>query len=321
MPPMTYSTAVIIPCYGVKNHVLDVILHIGQEVQKIYVVDDACPQQSGSHVLGHCTDARVKVLFHERNMGVGAAVMTGYAEAMKDGAQVMVKLDGDGQMDPALISKFVSPILLGQADYTKGNRFYDLTHLGQMPRMRLFGNAVLSFMAKLSTGYWNLFDINNGFTAIHSRVAKRLPLHKISQRYYFESDMLFRLGTVRAVVVDVVMDAKYANETSHLKIRQIAAEFMVKHVVNFFKRIFYNYFLRDMSVASLELFFGLLLLVFGTLYGVIQWSHAVASNTATPLGTIMLAALPTLVGLQLLLAFVAYDIASIPRRPIHPDLA
>ena len=318
---MTHSIAVIIPCYGVRDHLLDLIARIGPEVQRIYVVDDACPEQSGQHVLRHCNDPRVQVCFHDKNQGVGGAVLTGYEAAIRQGAAVLVKLDGDGQMDPALIPKFVAPILKGQADYTKGNRFYDLSHLGQMPFMRLFGNAVLSFMAKLSTGYWNLFDINNGFTAIHAEVAKRLPLEKISRRYFFESDMLFRLGTFRAVVVDVAMDARYGQERSHLKIRQVVGEFLVKHFQNLLKRIFYNYFLRDMGVASLELLFGLLLLGFGLVYGGMHWSHALVTNTPTPLGTIMLAALPTLSGLQLLLAFVAYDVASIPRRPIHPDLA
>jgi hypothetical protein len=180
---------------------------------------------------------------------------------------------------------------------------------------------MLSLMAKLSTGYWQLFDINNGFTAVHANAARCLPFDKISQRFFFESDMLFRLNTVRAVVVDIPMDARYGDEISNLNIRKIVAEFLVKHFQNFGKRIFYNYFLRDMTVASLELVFGLGLLLFGLLYGSMNWMHAVSSGTVTPLGTIMLAALPTMLGLQLLLAFVAYDVASVPRRPIHPDLS
>src|SRR6185369_13889923 len=131
-------------------------------------------------------------------------------QALRDGATVLVKLDGDGQMDPRLIPYFVAPILSRQADYTKGNRFYDLAGIGQMPGVRIAGNAMLSLFAKLSTGYWQLFDVTNGYTAIHARVLKRLPLDKISQRYFFETDMLFRLNTVRAVVVDVPMDARYA---------------------------------------------------------------------------------------------------------------
>lgn len=318
---MSLQIAVIIPCFRVKAHLLDVIGRIGPEVQRIYVVDDACPEQSGWHAVQNCKDPRVKLVQHDVNQGVGGAMLTGYAQAMADGAAVLVKLDGDGQMDPTLIPRFVAPIVRGQADYTKGNRFYDLTQLGQMPKLRLFGNAMLSLMAKLSTGYWNLFDINNGFTAVHARVLQRLPFNKINRRYFFESDMLFRLNTVRAVVVDIPMDARYGDEISNLKVSQIAGEFLRKHSRNFLKRIFYNYFLRDMTVASLELVFGTGMLLFGLLYGITHWAQAISSGTATPLGTIMLAALPTMLGLQLLLAFVAYDVASVPRRPIHPDLS
>jgi hypothetical protein len=176
-------------------------------------------------------------------------------------------------------------------------------------------------MAKLSTGYWNLFDINNGFTALHAKAAQCLPFDKISKRFFFESDILFRLGTVRAVVVDIPMHAKYGDETSNLSIGKVIGEFLGKHSRNFAKRIFYNYFLRDMTVASLELVFGLGMLLFGLIYGGIHWVEAVSNGVATPLGTIMLAALPTLLGLQLLLAFIGYDVAAVPRRPIHPDLS
>lgn len=318
---MPRNIAVIIPCYRATAHVLDVIRRIGGEVTAIYVVDDACPEHSGDFVASHCPDERVKVLHNERNLGVGGAVMAGYRAALADGAEILVKVDSDGQMDPALIPRFVRPIACGEADYSKGNRFYDLTHIGQMPAIRLLGNAVLSFMAKLSTGYWNLFDPTNGFTAIHARVARHIPFEKVSQRYFFETDMLFRLNIVRAVVADIPMDAHYGDERSNLKIRKVIGEFMVKHARNFGKRIVYNYFLRDMTVASLELLVGAALLVFGLVFGGYQWVRSAGSGIPTPLGTIMLAALPSLIGLQMLLAFIGFDVANVPRRPIHPDLA
>jgi glycosyltransferase involved in cell wall biosynthesis len=124
--------AVVIPCYRVTNHVLDVIAKIGSEVS-----------------------------------------------AIKAGADIIVKIDGDGQMDPSLISEFVAPIVAGEADYTKGNRFFDLEEIRAMPKIRLFGNAVLSFMTKLSSGYWDLFDPTNGYTAIHADVARHLHFEKI----------------------------------------------------------------------------------------------------------------------------------------------
>jgi dolichol-phosphate mannosyltransferase len=314
------SIAVVIPCYRVKRHILGVIAGIGSEVGSIYVVDDACPEDSGAFVTENCTDKRVTVIRHDKNLGVGGAVMTGYQAAIAAGAEVIVKVDGDGQMDARLIPNFIVPILAGEADYTKGNRFFDLEQLRTMPPMRLFGNAVLSLMNKVSSGYWDIFDPTNGFTAIHADAARHLPLSKISRRYFFETDMLFRLNTLHAVVVDVPMDAVYGDEVSNLKISRIVTEFVAKHVRNFFKRVFYNYYLRNMSLASIELPFGAGLLIFGATYGVHHWLMSAKMGTVTPAGTVMVAALPVLMGVQLILAFLAYDIASVPRRPIHKTI-
>lgn len=311
---------VVIPAYKVKSHILQVVGGIGDEVSKIYVVDDCCPVGSGEFVRENCTDRRVVVIRNESNLGVGGAVMTGYRAAITDGMDIIVKVDGDGQMDPALIPDFVQPILAGEADYTKGNRFFDLEKISTMPGVRLFGNAVLSFMTKLSSGYWNLFDPTNGYTAIHTRVASHLPFTKISNRYFFETDILFRLNTLRAVVVDIPMDAKYCDEVSNLKISRILGEFLAKHLRNLSKRIFYNYYLRDLSLASIELPLGLLLLLFGLSFGGWHWFFAVREGISTPTGTVMLSALPTLMGMQLVLAFLAYDIASIPVQPLHRKL-
>lgn len=312
--------AVVIPTYKARNHILEVIHSIGPEVVRIYVVDDCCPEKSGDFVREHCSDSRVKVVSHVQNQGVGGAVMTGYQAAIDDGMEIMVKIDSDGQMDPGLIMNFVAPIIDGEADYTKGNRFYDLENIHEMPAMRLFGNAVLSLMCKLSSGYWGLFDPTNGYTAIHADVARRLPFGKISQRYFFETDILFRLNTLRAVVADVPMDAKYGDEVSNLKISKIVGEFLVKHVRNFFKRIFYNYYLRDMSLASIELPVGIMFLIFGFIYGGYHWAHSSQISAATPAGTVMLSALPVIVGIQLLLGFVGHDVASVPVRPIHKSI-
>ncbi|WP_147458152.1 glycosyltransferase family 2 protein, partial [Pseudomonas savastanoi] len=251
------------------------------------------------------------------NQGVGGAVMTGYKAAIEENMDVIVKIDGDGQMDPALIMNFINPILAGEADYTKGNRFFDLEEIRAMPRIRLFGNAVLSFMTKFSSGYWDLFDPTNGYTAIHRDVAKHLPLDKISRRYFFETDILFRLNTLRAVVVDIPMHAKYGDEVSNLKVSKVVGEFFVKHVRNFGKRIFYNYYLRDMSLASIELPVGLTLLLSGSVFGISHWISSIYTGIPNSAGTVMLSALPIILGIQLILAFLGQDIASVPRRPFH----
>jgi dolichol-phosphate mannosyltransferase len=314
---MDPKITVVIPCYRVRSHILSVIEKIGRVASVIYVVDDCCPENTGEYVENNCNDIRVVVLRHTKNQGVGGAVLTGYIAAIEGGADVIVKIDGDGQMDPGLLPLFIAPILSGEADYTKGNRFFDLEKLRAMPKIRLFGNAVLSFMTKLSSGYWDLFDPTNGYTAIHSDVARHLPLDKISRRYFFETDMLFRLNTLRAVVIDVPMDAQYGDEVSNLKISKIVGEFLVKHAQNFLKRLFYNYYLRDMSLASLQLPLGVLLFFFGSWFGVYKWIHSSYQGVATPAGTVMLAALPILMGTQLILAFIGFDIANVPRKPLH----
>ncbi|NUO76296.1 MAG: glycosyltransferase [Lysobacter sp.] len=312
--------AVVVPCHRVRAHILGVIEDVPAMVWRIYVVDDACPEQSGRYVESECRDPRVRVLFNEINLGVGGAVMAGYRAAAADGADVVVKMDGDGQMAGAALPQLVGPILRGDADYTKGNRFYDLAQIGRMPKLRIFGNAMLSFMTKISSGYWDVFDPTNGYTAIHAKVVAKLPLKKISRRYFFETDMLFRLNIVRAVVVDVPMDARYGAETSNLRISKILFDFLFKHVRNTFKRVFYNYFLRDLSLASIQLALGVLFVLVGTVLGAKFWFESFLTGVTASAGSVMLAALQVIVGIQLVLGFLAYDIAAVPKRTLHPLL-
>lgn len=310
------KTAVIIPCYKVKKYILHVIEGIGLEVDAIFVIDDACPEKTGDFVDQFCLDARVSVIRHADNQGVGGAMLTGYKAALDVDCDVLVKLDGDGQMDPSLIRKFVTPIARGEADYTKGNRFFDLETITSMPRGRLFGNAVLSFFTKFSSGYYDIFDPTNGYTAISSTAAKMLPFSKISHRYFFESDMLFRLNIIRAVVVDVPMTAVYGDEVSNLRIRHVLLPFLSGHFSNFLKRLFYGYFLRGFSVASLELILGLFFSIFGIGFGAYAWYTAAATGNFASSGAVMLSALPLILGVQLILAFINFDIQQVPTKSL-----
>ncbi len=311
---------VVIPCYRETESILKVLELIGDEVNQIIVVDDACPEGTGAKVQAECTDRRVEVIVHEKNMGVGGATLTGYSRALELGADIIVKLDGDGQMDPGLIPSFVKPIIDGRADYTKGNRFHNLEDLAGMPKMRVMGNLVLSFATKMSSGYWNIFDPTNGYTAIHAKVAGRLPFGKISKGFFFESDMLFRLNILRAVVVDVAMRARYGDEKSNLKIHNEIFKFSGKKYLNTVKRIFYIYYLRDFNIASIELLLGKLLLLFGIVFGGVKWVESIATDVPATAGTVVLAALPIILGSQLLLAFLDFDTRNIPDSPIYPHL-
>jgi dolichol-phosphate mannosyltransferase len=312
--------AVVIPCFRSRSSILNVLSAISAEVSFVYVIDDCCPDYTGAFVEAECKDDRVKVIYNEENLGVGGAVIKGYRAALAAGAEVVVKIDSDGQMDPALIPSFALPVLNGHADYTKGNRFYNLEDLTSMPPIRVFGNAVLSLFSKVSTGYWNIFDPTNGYTAISRKVLQHLPLNKISNRFFFESDMLFRLAILRAVILDVPMRSVYGQEVSNLKIRKVLGPFLWSHVKNFFKRLFYNYYLRDMSIASFELPIGVLLLIFGVSYGAWCWYTAIDSGVSTPFGTVSLIMLVIILSVQFILAFLQYDISTVPKIPISKSL-
>ena len=309
----------VVPCYKVKSKILDVIAKTPAWVEGIVCVDDACPEQSGDFIAANNTDPRVVVLRLAQNQGVGGATLAGYREAAQRGGQVLVKVDGDDQMDLRYLSHLVAPILLGEADYAKGNRFTSIGHLAQMPRVRVFGNAALSFAAKLSTGYWNVFDPTNGFTAIEAQVALLVMDKRVSRRFFFETDLLYHLGTLRAVVRDVPMPARYADEVSNIRIGAIIGPFALKHVRNFLQRVLGQYFVRDFNAASVELLSGLGLLAFGAGYAahyVMAGRHTVAASA----GVVMAAALPVILGAQLLMQALNFDVLNVPSRPIHPYL-
>jgi glycosyltransferase involved in cell wall biosynthesis len=313
--------AVVIPCYCVARQIERVLRRIGPEVWRVYCIDDGCPQGSGATAQRVSReDRRIRVISHDGNQGVGAAMVTGYRQAIRDGADVIVKLDGDGQMDPDKIRRLVAPILLHQADYVKGNRFFHLESLRGMSWVRLIGNAGLSFWTKLSSGYWNSFDPTNGFTAIHGGVAGELPFDKLSRRFFFESDLLFRLNLLGAVVENVPLDAHYADEVSNLSPLRSLLVFPFLHARNLAKRIFYSYFLRDFGIASVNLAAGLAFTAAGTIFGTVKWIEGARTQVLASAGTVVLPALLVILGIQFLLAFVHCDVASIPKTPLHLKL-
>jgi len=312
--------AVVIPCFRVREQVLGVIARIGPEVGLIVVVDDGCPEGSADHVEANCRDPRVVVVRHAQNQGVGGAVCSGYTTAMERNAGIVVKVDGDGQMDPALIPLLIAPILRGESDYVKGNRFHNLSDVRGMPRVRLIGNAGLSFLNKLSTGYWQVFDPTNGFTAIHANLLAQLPLEYLARRYFFESDLLYQLGQLRARVSDMPMRAVYAEEPSSLRPSRVFGPFLRGHLRNIMRRLFYTYFVRGFSLASVELALGNIAVLFGVCFGLWHWIASATTNVPASAGTVMLAALPVVIGTQLLLSWLNYDVHQEPTQTISAML-
>jgi dolichol-phosphate mannosyltransferase len=311
------KTAVVIPCYRVSKHILRLLPKIGPEVQLIYVVDDACPEKSGELVEQQCRDPRVKVIQLPCNQGVGGAVLAGFRQAVVDGAEILVKLDGDEQMDPTRISSLTAPLIEGRADFAKGNRFYSPESIQSMPLVRLLGNAILSLMSKFTTGYWHIMDPTNGFIAIHAKTFKLLPLEKISKRYFFESDLIFRLALIHSVVVDVPLPAIYGGEKSNLKVYKEAFNFLIKHCIRIPKRLLYQYFFADFGLASVELLLGFTLSVSGTYLGLRYYWESSITGIATEGGKRTLVVLLLITGVQFLLAFFAADTKRRRDEPIH----
>lgn len=306
---------VVIPCYRVARHLGAVIAEIPSFVREIIVVDDCCPEGSG-HIaqrLG-AQDSRISVVFHQENQGVGGAVISGYRVALERGCDIIVKLDGDGQMDPRDIAALIQPLVEGSADYAKGNRFRDFPALKEMPAIRLFGNSVLSFWVKAVSGYWNIMDPTNGFTAIHRNTLTKLDLDRISRSFFFESDMLIHLNPLGAVVQDVPLQARYGDEQSSLKIGRVILYFPFKLIKGFVRRIFLKYFIYDFNMASVYIMCGIPLFTFGVVFGGIHWLHSLITGTPRSAGTIMLAALPIILGFQMLLQAVQIDIDRTPKR-------
>lgn len=285
-------------------------------VSSIYVVDDACPDHTGKYVTENTKDKRVQVIELTENQGVGGAMVAGYSAALSDDHDIVVKMDGDGQMDPDLIPDIIAPIVEGRADYTKGNRFHKIDAVSQMPTSRVIGNIGLSFLSKLSSGYWSVFDPTNGFTAIHKTALRNLPLGRLSKRYFFESDMLFHLGMIRAVIEDVPMVAIYGDEESGISIPKIIPEFIAKHFVRTCKRLYFNYFLRDFGWPGLQLILGIFLVSFGGIFGGLEWHSSIETGVPATAGTVIIAALPILLGAQMLFSFLNHDSRSAPTRPL-----
>jgi glycosyltransferase involved in cell wall biosynthesis len=305
----------------VEREIQAVLLGIPKYIKLIIVVDDASPDSTPDLVAASAKkDRRILLIRHEKNRGVGGAMVTGFRKALELGVQIVVKVDGDGQMDTSLLPALIVPLIQGRADYTKGNRFRDFQSLQHMPLIRRVGNMGLGFLSKAATGYWNLFDPTNGFVAIRGEILAQLPLNRIDQSYFFETSMLANLYLLEAVVKDVPMPARYQSEVSNMLIHRILFQFPFKLFGTFVKRFLLKNFIYDFSMASVYTLTGLPLLVFGLIFGIIKWIQYASLNIPAPTGTVMLPTLSVLLGIQLLLSAIEIDLRSVPREPLSPPL-
>lgn len=316
-----YRIAAVIPAYRVEREIESVLCGLPPYLQHVIVVDDASPDRTSELVTALAgLDPRIVLLRHEQNRGVGSAMVTGFRKALELGAQVVVKVDGDGQMDLSRLPDLLAPLVLGKADYAKGNRFRDFVALRKMPLVRRVGNMGLAFLTKAATGYWNLFDPTNGFLAIRAEVLAQLPLARISPTYFFETSMLANLYLLGAVVQDVPMPARYEGELSSLLIPHVMVEFPPKLLATLLRRLVLKNFIYDFSMVSVYLLVGFPLLLFGLIFGAIKWIRYASIDIPAPTGTVILPTLCVLLGIQFLLSAVDSDLRSVPRQPLTEPL-
>ena len=321
-PPVAMNAltvAVVIPAYRVAAEIAGVLVGIPNFVSMIVVVDDASPDDTAA-IVERSGDPRVHLIRRPTNGGVGAAVLSGYRFALEHGADIAVKVDGDGQMDSSQIGRLVEPIIRGEADYAKGNRFVHTRQLAGMPLLRRLGNTGLSFMVKVASGYWQVFDPTNGFTAIHARALEAVDWEAVDPRWFFETSMLIELGLVGAVTRDVYMPARYGSETSSLSIRETLAGFPPRLFARTLRRIWLRHFVQDFTALALFLVAGALLVGFGGLWGILHWVESSQTGVPASTGTVMLAVLPLILGTQLLLQSLVLDMQNTPKVPLVKDL-
>ncbi len=302
--------AVVIPYYNASKHIIDVLKKVPDFIDTIYIVNDCSDEALPDEVF---TFNKVNYLEHAQNLGVGGATKTGFSKAIEDHIDIVVKLDADDQMDVSYIKVLVSNIIDGNSEYAKGNRFKDFKALKKMPFARKFGNLTLSFLTKMATGYWNNFDPTNGFFAINIKTLKELDFKNINNRYYFETSLIAELYFQNARIKDIPMPAIYGNEISSMSVWKMPFIFTAKLIRTFCKRIIKSYFIYDFNISSIYILLGLPLFLFGFIYGIYTWWYYSHQSIFAPTGTIMLVTLTIIIGFQLLLQAIHYDILRAPK--------
>jgi dolichol-phosphate mannosyltransferase len=307
--------AVVIPCYNVTKHIEEVVQGLPEFITWIIAVND-CSKDNTDAILFKLAQRNKKLVYlkHEINQGVGAAMITGYKKSLELNADLIIKMDGDGQMDPSNIQMLIKPLTEDKADFTKANRFRDFKALRAMPMSRRIGNIGLSFLIKASSGYWNIFDPTNGYTAIKSETLSGIDFNKIHNRYYFETSFLIELYYNNAVIIDVPMKARYGDEVSGLSRTKTLLEFPPRLFLALVKRIILKYFLFDFNIASLYILCGTPIFLFGVIFGLINYVKYVPSHIAAPTGTVVIPTLLIILGFQLLLSAISYDINNFPKK-------
>lgn len=303
---------VVIPVHNEEKFILEVIGNIPSFVDHIIVVDDASTDGTAA-ILEKSAEPRLVCCSNPENLGVGGTTKNGYRKALELGCQVIVKADGDGQMPMQCLENLIEPVCDGLCDYSKGNRFLNHSGLENMPFFRFVGNITLTFLNKLASGYWHVFDPQNGFTAISSGALEKIDLARVHDRFFFENDMLMNLNINECKVRDIPIPTIYGNEESDIRILNILLTFPFLFLIRFFRRIIQKYVVVSFSPIALFLFSGLILDSWGFCFGAYHWFRSISTGIPATTGTVMLSVLPFILGFQLILQAIVLDIQESPK--------
>ncbi len=304
----------VVPCYKSAKIAPLVVRDIINYVDMVICIDDKCPEKTGLAIENSIKSEKLKVIYQIKNKGVGGATKTGIRYAQKIKASIIIKIDSDGQMDPSNIPSLVEPIINKNSEFCKGNRFRNINVLTSMPKIRLLGNIALSFITKISTGYWELFDPTNGFIAINAEILNRIQYEKADDRYFFESDLLFRCGLCDISISEISIPTIYKNEKSDLNPLLEFFRYNIMHLIIFIKRVIYQYFLLDFNPGSLSILFSFISVSFTLIAGMRSILYYRNLGIESPLGVQILFLASSIISVQLILSFLYYDSTQRPLR-------
>jgi len=298
--------AVVVPAYDEEDLVVETVRGIPDFVDRIYVVDDASRDGTAEQARA-AADARVEVIRHERNLGVGAAIVTGYRRALEEGIEVTCVMAADNQMDPVELRDLVEPVARGEVEYAKANRLFSGEAWTVIPRTRYLGNAVLSLLTKIASGYWHVADSQAGYTAVSLDALRRLDLDRLYPRYGFPNDVLVHLNVQSARVRDVPSRPIYnVGERSGIRLRAVVPRISWLLFKGFWWRMGQKYVIRDFHPLVFFYSFGVLMTLVGLALGVLEVVLRVLGNEITT-PTIVLVAVLLIAGLQLTLFAMWFD--------------
>jgi glycosyltransferase involved in cell wall biosynthesis len=298
--------AVVVPAFDEERLVGETIRGIPEFVDRILVVDDAS-RDGTIDAVEAVGDPRVRVIRHEHNAGVGSAIATGYRHALEEDTDVTCVMAADNQMDPSELHGLVEPVARGEVDYAKANRLVSGEAWKVIPRTRYLGNAVLSLLTKIASGYWHVADSQAGYTALSLSALRRLDLGALYPRYGFPNDLLVHLNVQNASVRDVPSRPIYdVGQQSGIKLRSVVPRISWLLYKGFWWRMGQKYVIRDFHPLVFFYVFGLLMLAVGLLLGLVELVLRIAGNAITP-ATIVLVAVLVIAGLQMTLFAMWFD--------------